>query len=167
MAAPQREDSLVCPHCIAPIGRFDHFCPRCGGPVTAHASTDPLGQILSAGRAYQNAASNPRAVVVAGMWLIFAPQVPLLLFGLLATLSNLIAPGHTYRYGDGSSITSVGEGFGIELMKLVLLAGLLALYGAILWNVTSRYVRARRAAMRHRLHEQTGAAGFPVIADAP
>jgi hypothetical protein len=38
--AASEQDNLVCPHCIAPIGQFDRFCPRCGGSVTAHASND-------------------------------------------------------------------------------------------------------------------------------
>jgi predicted amidophosphoribosyltransferase len=63
MAAAE-QDNLVCPHCIAPIGPFDHFCPVCGAPVTAHASNDPLGQVLSVGRAYRNASESPRLIVV-------------------------------------------------------------------------------------------------------
>lgn len=143
MAAPE-QDNIVCPHCIAPVGPFDHFCPHCGGPVTAHASTDPLGQIHSVGRAYRNASKNPRPIVVVGIWLIFGPQVPILLFGLFLTLSSLLAPGYTYSYGDGSSLAPINEGVLLELIKLLILTGLLVLYCALIGKVTVRYLHVRR-----------------------
>jgi hypothetical protein len=90
-----------------------------------------------------NASKTPRLIIVIGVWLIFAPQVPVLLFGLFLTLSNLIAPGHTYSYGDGSSITPKSDGFTFELFKLLLVIALLALYVAIIRKMTVRYLRAR------------------------
>ena len=35
----------VCPHCLQPLTPLDHFCPKCRGPVSAHASIDPLGRV--------------------------------------------------------------------------------------------------------------------------
>ena len=65
-----------CPHCIGPLGPNDDFCKSCGGPVTSHASIDPLGQIYATGYAYRQAVSGrPRKIVVLGMWLIFGPQL--------------------------------------------------------------------------------------------
>jgi hypothetical protein len=162
--AVSQDDNLVCPHCIAPIGRFDHFCPRCGGPVTAHASNDPLGQVFSVGRAYRKASETPRLIVVIGIWLIFGSQVPMLLFGVFLTLSNLFRPGHKYAYGDGSSMTPISDGILLELMKLLVVIALLVLYVAIIRKVTVRYIRARREAMHNPQLQSTGAArGFPVI----
>lgn len=140
------QDNLVCPHCIEPIGRFDHFCPHCSKPVTTHASIDPMGQVYSAGQAYQNATEKPRLMVVVGMWLIFGPQVPLLIFDLFASLSSLFRPNHTYSVGDGSSMTIISDGIVPDLVKLLVVIGLLALYGLILRKVTMRYLVARRAA---------------------
>jgi hypothetical protein len=97
---PTNEPIAICPHCMRPVGQFDHFCPNCGGPVTAHASMDPFGQIFSTGRLYQRAlSSRPRGIILAGMWLIFAPQVALALWGVIVMIQFLItAPiQHTYR----------------------------------------------------------------------
>ena len=64
----------LCPFCLAPIHPIDNFCPKCGGPVSAIASFDPLGRVYSAGRAYRQAVSGPpRLSVVTAMWLIFGP----------------------------------------------------------------------------------------------
>jgi hypothetical protein len=159
MAASGKEDSLICPHCIAPIGPFDHFCPHCGGPVTAHASMDPIGQIWSTGRAYQNAIKRPRLIAVFGMWLIFGTQLPVVVLAFELTLSNLIAPGHTYRYGDGSQMTPMSDWRTLESFKLLASAALLCLYVTILWKVTARYVRARRVTM----HRWRAKGAFPVV----
>lgn len=135
--------TLVCPHCVEPITRFDHFCPHGGGPVTAHASTDPLGQVFASGRAYQNAAKSTRRLVVIGMWLILGPQLPLLIYGPFLTLSNLFRPGRSDSYGDGSVLTPISDGLAVECLKAGLVIGMLVLCGAILTKVTSRYLKAR------------------------
>lgn len=63
----------LCPHCLEPIERFDHFCRQCGAPITSHAAIDPLGQVFAAGHIYRNATSSrPPRIVFLGMWLIFA-----------------------------------------------------------------------------------------------
>ena len=150
-AGQSDEDLLICPHCARPIGRFDHFCPGCRGPVTAHASMDPLGLVYSAGRAYRNATSgHPRSIVLLGMWLIFGPQIPLLLYYLYLTLSDVIAPARGYLFEGASTAFHIGDdmipiydGLTVTILKLVLAGGLLTLYLAILWKVTSRHIRVR------------------------
>lgn len=136
------EDKLVCPHCIAPIGRFDHLCPRCGGPVTAHASIDPIARIHSTGHAYRNAVNNPKRIVLIGMWLLISPQIPVLAFALFLTVSNLVAPGHSFQF-RGGLLTPHRDATPLEILKLIFVVALLAVYIAVLWKVTSRYVRQR------------------------
>jgi hypothetical protein len=136
----QYDDRLICPHCARPIGRFDHFCPHCGGPVTAHASIDPLGQVYSAGHGYRRATSGrPTFLVLLGMWLIFGLQIPVLLFLAASVLSDIISPGYTYESGSDGTVALVSEGRLVDILKLLLVLGLLALYSAILWKVTARY----------------------------
>ena len=121
------DERIVCPHCIQPIGRFDHFCPHCGGPVTAHASIDPLGQVYAAGHGYRSATSGrPRFVVLLGMWLIFGPQLAVFLYVLCALCC-----------GPRGDVTAGG------ILGLAVVFGLGALYAAILWKVTSRYLASR------------------------
>ncbi|NJL32226.1 MAG: hypothetical protein HC898_11760 [Phycisphaerales bacterium] len=138
-------DNLVCPHCIEPIGRFDHFCPHCARPVSAHASIDPMGQVFSAGQAYQNATDNPRLIVVVGMWLIFGPQVPFLVLGLFVTVGNLLVPRNAHAHATGPIIHPVPDGLALELVRVLVLLALLLLYGFILHKVTTRYFNARSA----------------------
>jgi hypothetical protein len=90
----------------------------------------------------------PKLIVVAGVWLIFAPQLPLLVFGLFLTLSNLIAPDASYDVGD-VDMRPISEGAARESLKFLLIIGLLALYGNLLWKVTYRYVDGRH---RKRCH---------------
>lgn len=62
----------VCPSCLAPAPREDHFCANCNAPLTSHATTDPVGEVLSRGYAYREATSGEQArIVVVGMWLLF------------------------------------------------------------------------------------------------
>jgi tellurite resistance protein TehA-like permease len=111
-----------------------------------------MGQIYSAGRAYQNATENPRGIVVIGIWLIFGPQIIPLLFGLFVTFSNLIAPGRSYSYRSGSTMTPISQGVLNDSLNLLLVIGLLSLYAFILWKVTVRYLRARREATPDQGH---------------
>ena len=132
------EDALTCPHCAEPIDRLDHFCPSCTNPVTAHASMDPLGQVYAVGRAYYHAVSGrTRLIIVLGMWLIFGPQIPLLLFGAYTVVSDLVAPASRSQLGNA--------------LTFLLILALLALYAAILWQVTKHYQESRRAAERYSL----------------
>src|SRR4051812_43756246 len=114
----------LCPHCISPVGPFDHLCPRCGGPVTAHASNDPVSQILSTGRAYRNAISlASRPIVFMGVWLIFGPQALMLLILFILWL--------------WTSITQLGGSWAnhsvtVEAPGLLLMVALLAIYTVIL-----------------------------------
>ena len=134
-----------CPHCLEPVGPRDHFCPKCCGPVTAHASTDPMGQIYATGYAYQQAVSaRPRAIVVLGMWLIFAPQIPALIFGGSAAIAGLVTQSSIFGIGDGLFAFPRGEGYFVAMLGVIFFGGLAVLYIAILWKVTARYLRYNR-----------------------
>ncbi len=139
----------VCPHCIEPIGRFDHFCPHCGKPVTVHAATDPLGQIFSQGHVYRQATSaEPRIITLIGMWLIFSPVVITLVFLTGHAVKDIVVPGHpdpyTYTevgYGglspyDNTPVLVKVAGVAIKLIFLILQI-------AILYLATRNYLRKR------------------------
>ena len=142
----------VCPHCLAPVGRFDHFCPKCLGPITAHAAIDPLGQVYSAGHVYRSAMSRrrPRLIVVLGMWLIFAPQVPYLAWGFFLIVSELLALRRAHPDGLGGWLFRPGNDVIGSLLKLFLVGGLAVLYSAILWKATSRYLASRGMPNGHK-----------------
>ncbi|GEM_PF-2959565 len=128
----------VCPHCLAPLGQFDHFCPKCAGPVTAFASVDPMGQIYSAGRAYRLAATDkkPKGVVVLAMWLIFGPSLLSLLWMLSMFVSSwvLISPGYGRIEPADATVQAIG---------LILISGAFVLCSAILWKVTAHWLQSR------------------------
>lgn len=134
------EPELLCPHCVKPIGPFDHFCPHCNGPVTAHASVDPVGQVFAAGHAYQNATSKPKLIIVIGMWLIFSPQIPFLVFAFFGILSNIIWPRYLYHQSNDAFVKLVGSGLVTDLIKLAVVSGLVVLYVILLKKVTTRYL---------------------------
>ena len=150
MAGPQENSVPVCPHCLAPLGQFDHFCPKCGGPVSAHATIDPMGQVHSLGWMYGKAGNAPRGIVVIGVWLVIGWQVPLLLFGVFVLLSSLLAPGRSYRIGPDSFLTPGSNGAASDIISLVAALGLTTIYVIVLAKITSRYARARRRKLELR-----------------
>lgn len=122
----------VCPHCLASITERDHFCPKCAGPITAIASTDPIGSIHATGWVYINAADRPtRLLHVIGMWLLFGPHL-IVFVGLSAVA--LVGGGHA-----GHS-NSLGE----RLWALLCLLALGFVSYKLLWRTTRRYFRHRR-----------------------
>ncbi len=145
LAEKQAEDAQLadavplCPHCLAPLGPFDHFCPKCAGPVTAIASMDPMGQIYSAGRAYRLAATDkkPKGIVVLGMWLVFGPSFLALLWGLWEVVSQCSGGRYGYAWRFEPS------GLVIPLISALLMLGAFALYFAILCKVTAHWLQSR------------------------
>ena len=111
------EGQALCPHCLEEIASADHFCRACGGPLTSHASTDPIGHILAEGYAYRQAVSGrPGMLVLLGVWAIFGPQLAM---AVLMLAGAVHAPQSTF--------TVLGE-IGLVFM--------LALYAAILTKIT-------------------------------
>jgi len=130
----------ICPHCLGPLGPLDHFCPKCCGPVSAHASIDPLGRIYSTGRAYREAMSaKPRLVVLLGVWLIFGPSLVLFPLALYDQVRMVV---HVRLVGLGDAVPSsdVLSGF----LQSALLWCWMLLISGILWKMTARWIRFRR-----------------------
>ncbi len=129
----------VCPHCLTPVGQFDHFCPKCAGPITAIASFDPMGQIYSAGRAYRLAATdkNPKGLVVLAMWLIFGP----LLFSVLWVLSMFASSWGWIALWHGHIMPVDAT---VQAIWFILVFGAFALYSAILLKVTAHWLQSRQ-----------------------
>lgn len=127
----------VCPHCLHPIEPLTHFCPQCNGPVSAHASMDPLGQVYSAGRFYRQAVSGrPGRLTAVIIWLIFGPSLIWQLYAMYLALKVLGV------FGPQDQLSYViSDGLAADLLKLLLLCGLISLHVAILWKVTSRALR--------------------------
>lgn len=152
------EPTPVCPHCLEPIAELDHFCPACGGPVSSHASIDPLGQVYAAGRAYQNATSSrPAGIVVLGMWLLFGPGFVICLWLLILCLLDMFLP-RTAPYVLPDPESEIGfvtiEALqprvflddALAPLSVILTAGFAILQGLLLWKVTARYAAGRRQA---------------------
>lgn len=148
LAEKQAEDAALadatplCPHCLSPVGQFDHFCPKCAGPVTAIASMDPMGRIYSAGRAFRLAATDKKSkgIVVLGMWLIFGPSFLVLLFALWSFVSQCSQGWYDYYWQFEPS------GLVVPVIGFMLMLGAFALYFAILCKVTAHWLQQVGAA---------------------
>ncbi|MCG8510749.1 MAG: hypothetical protein MI741_16120 [Rhodospirillales bacterium] len=137
----ENEPGPLCLHCLSTVGALDHFCPNCAAPITAHASIDSLGQVYAAGRAYREAASErPRFIVVLGLWLIFAPQIPVLALVMPPSLVSLVSNDNSLSLGGGMTVSWSGGNVLLSLLALAVEVGLLVLYVLILSKVTCRYL---------------------------
>jgi hypothetical protein len=73
-ATSQRAGRPICPKCLESLVADEHFCARCGVPLTVQATTNPYDQIQAEGYAYREASRHPdKPIVVAGMWLLWGP----------------------------------------------------------------------------------------------
>jgi hypothetical protein len=69
---PASEEKQLCISCLAPNEPLDHFCAKCGAPLSSYASTGFLESAFAEGAVYRAAAERPRIlIVVLGIWLIF------------------------------------------------------------------------------------------------
>jgi hypothetical protein len=73
-ATSQRAGRPICPKCLEPLVADEHFCARCGAPLTVQATANPYDQIQAEGYVYREGSRHPdKPIVVAGMWLLWGP----------------------------------------------------------------------------------------------
>ena len=138
-------DIPICPNCLAPNKPQAHFCIKCTTPLTSHAAIDPLARIHSAGDTYRKASKRPaNKAVLVGMWLIFGPQIPLLLSALIFSLGDLFTEGRNFFSEEGifRRYTYYTLPLG-SILTIVLTSGLLILYSAILLKTSKNYSNKR------------------------
>ena len=112
--------------------------------MTSYASTAPLAQVYSLGWTYRQAtAGSPKFVVVLALWLILGLQVLGLVLLVGQQLSELVGGRYRYMTSDGVIRVKGGE-VTYAIFMMGVFAGLAAVYAAILWRATARYLRLRR-----------------------
>ncbi len=91
----QAEPPALCPNCCKGNAVAGHFCTRCGAPLSSMATMDPLWSVWAEGYMVRKAVHRPRSwMTLVGMWLIFAPQVVLIVSSWLDVMSTALrAPG--------------------------------------------------------------------------
>ncbi len=68
------KENALCSACLEGNPPGEHFCRKCGAPLSSYATTAPLEQIYSLGWMYRRALSQPtRPIVLLGIWLIIGP----------------------------------------------------------------------------------------------
>ena len=113
---------------------------------------DPLPEVNAAGR------GRPKFIALAGIWLVFALQIPVLVLGITLILSNIVPPADVDWFAFISSgrptVAAAASGQrAVEYVSLLVALGLVAGNVAILWKATARYRAGRRAARRRRFSQ--------------
>jgi hypothetical protein len=121
-----KENSL-CTACLEANPQGEHFCQKCGAPLSSYATTAPLEQIYSLGWMYRRALSQPvRPIVLLGIWLIIGPT-------FLWSIWHIV-------WSD--------ERFWLNIIIAVFWAGL---SGMILYRITKNFIVEIR--QNHRMHQ--------------
>lgn len=130
----QGEEQIVCHNCIAVNHVESDFCRECGTPLSSFATLDPLKHIVATGDTWCKATSGPpKRITVVGMWLIFGPQLLLLLSYIYHHLRCIFWPNTMWT---AETFVYPHEDIPVKILQLVLFTGLAVLYGAILYNDT-------------------------------
>ena len=134
----------LCIHCARPYNGLDHFCPHCGGPVSQHSSADPMGQVYSMGHAYSSATSGRASKrVLIGMWVLFGPQLVLLLVFDIWLASEMVFP--TEQMSPYDTGVRIDTGSRVEaVFKYAVMITLTVFYAVLLYKVTLGYIRKRK-----------------------
>ncbi len=78
----ESDEKKLCVGCMFPNDPDDHFCAKCGAPMTSYAAIGPFESLFAEGYVYRQAVDRPRKfIVVLGVWLIF---------GMTAFVSSLV-----------------------------------------------------------------------------
>ena len=154
----QRSRETLCPGCSSPNAPGAHFCATCGAPLSAIATTDPLGSVFAEGYAAHRAITqSAKLIVVVGMWLRILPIAIVGIVGLLFSLYWLLEGVYTLN-GDSLLTGLLGGAFSALFLYIA---------GAMLYKVTRNYARRRAsesaAATATSRESGTGASQEPGI----
>ena len=78
--SPTNSDNqtVVCISCLTQNNASAGFCRKCGSPIGAVATLDPMQTIQAEGFLFRKALEGrPKPIVVAGVWIIFFPALVL------------------------------------------------------------------------------------------
>lgn len=132
--ADAQVDEPVCPHCLRPVTGQYHFCSHCNAPLTSFATTGPYEQVLAQGYAVRTGVARSTALVLFGMWLIFAPTM------LIAFISAAVL---VFAVIDGMERHPTARIVGLAVSGFWFL-----LAATILWKSTRNYLRTQNEALR-------------------
>jgi hypothetical protein len=132
---PEQVENPICLHCAAELTGHEHFCAKCGCPVTPMAASLPYESILARGFAAREGSSRPRKfIVVLGMWIMFGPMFAIFTFGFFAML--FASQGIVWQENRHREIP--GNLFGIAVS-----AALASIAGTLLYRTTRNYLEFR------------------------
>jgi hypothetical protein len=137
VAEPRSSELDVCPQCCRANPAGYHFCDWCNAPLSSAAATMPAWRPWAEGYAVRRAVRQVDSwFVLAGVWLIFAPQLfATLCLWLPDTMWNLC---RQMIHSDGLVMGTLAT-----LLGLLLVGAVVALYAAILFAATRNFLRQR------------------------
>jgi len=139
MATTPNTDSLaevvICPQCCRPNPPEYDFCAECNAPLSSRAAILPTWRPWAEGYLVRRAVKQSDSwFKLAGVWLIFAPQI--LLFGVFVL-------GDAYGWKSLAATTPGIVGLVINVGFLLVQVAILLLFAAILWLATRNFIRLR------------------------
>jgi len=138
------DEQIACPHCLTINHPLSYFCITCMTPLTSHAAIDPIYRIYAQGNTYQKAAAKPTNFLVAlGMWLLFGWQIPFMIWGFFASLSEAEITRETYYIGHVPPLSATFPELLIKCLSLIFTEAMILLYTAIIVKVTWNYNHKR------------------------
>ena len=122
----------MCTSCGSMHEGDEHFCAKCGAPLTQHANSDYILGIQSRGFALHKATHSPKKfIVVLGTWLWVGPSFAGCLVLLVSGLATFFQDS-----GIGARIMTVAGAAGVWL------------FGTILYRTTKAWLEQRSGAHR-------------------
>ena len=91
---PEDDDQkIACLSCLAENHAAESFCRKCGAPIGATATLDPLKAIHAQGYLFRTALKGrPRFIVLLGIWIMFLPVLVVSVSVALYLISNRSRP---------------------------------------------------------------------------
>lgn len=107
------EEIVACLSCLAPNQAATAFCEKCGAPIGATSTLDPLKMIRAEGFMLGKAVNNrPKPIVLFGIWVIFLPWLA----------ASVMMAGSQILYGfDSAGFVFFWLGVGLAVFALVVL----------------------------------------------
>src|SRR5690349_742952 len=112
------ERKTNCMSCSALNNESAGFCEKCGSPIGAVSTLDPMGAIQAEGLMMQKAlVGRPKFVVLVGIWVMFFPAALISGFAAIGLLTNIDGFGSFFFFLASTALTIVFSSFVYRVTK--------------------------------------------------
>lgn len=104
-----KPEAITCPSCTELNSEADAFCRKCGSPIGALSTLDPLQTIQTEGFLFRKATEGrPQLIVLLGIWIVFLPWLAISVGVAIHIILNERGFGYFFFFWGAVGLAYIG-----------------------------------------------------------